>query len=189
MLATLRQKLLRYIIRDVNCVKGSNTVVHASAHIINTLNKKENISIGNWCHIKGELLLFGHGGKIIMGDYCYVGENTRIWSAKEIRIGNRVLISHNCNIFDNDTHPLDPGERHMQFKQIISTGHPKKIDLKEKAVLIKDDVLIGASSIILKGVTLGEASVVAAGSVVTRDVPPYVVVAGNPARVIKKINV
>jgi acetyltransferase-like isoleucine patch superfamily enzyme len=171
----------------MRCVKGNDTVVHAGARIINTHNRKENITIGDSCHIKGELLLFGHGGKITIGDYCFVGEGTRIWSAREIRIGNRVLISHNCNIFDSDTHPLDPVERHFQYKQIITTGQPKEIDLKEEEVLIHDDVLIGANATILKGVIIGEASVVAAGSVVTHDVPPHVVVAGNPARVIRNL--
>lgn len=184
----LLRKIARLLFpRKKYYVSGKDTVVHESANIINGLNVKDNISMGSYCHIKGELLLFGHGGIIEMGDYCYVGPNTYIWSAKRISIGDRVLISHNCNIFDSDTHPLDPEERHRQFREIITSGQPKQIDLKEKDVIIEDDVLIAANSIILKGVTIGRAAVIGAGSVVTRDVPPYAVVAGNPARVVKSL--
>lgn len=184
-------KIIRYL-RNIlsgknQCVMGGNCVFFPSSNIINPLPDKERISLGESCYVRGEIALLGHGGEVSMGDYCYVGFNTYIWSAQKISIGNRVLISHNCNIFDNDTHPLDPCERHEQFKKIITTGQPHCIDLKQKAVLIEDDVLIAANSTILKGVTIGRAAIIGAGSVVTRDVPPGVIVAGNPARVIRKL--
>lgn len=169
------------------CQVGSNSKFYETSNVINCFKDKNRIILGDNCHVRGELFIFGHGGNIRIGDYCYVGTNTYIWSASEITIGNRVLISHNCNIFDNDTHPLDPVARHLQFKEIISKGHPKKIDLKEKKVFIGDDVLVGANSIILKGVTIGEGAIVAAGSVVTKDVPPFTIVAGNPARVVREL--
>jgi len=187
MISHLRMILHRLIPAELACVRGADSVFYPTASIINALDKKENIVIGNFCHIRGELFLFGHGGMIEMGDYCYLGHNSRIWSAKNIKIGNRVLISHNCNIFDNDTHPLDPIARHRQYVDIITTGHPKEIDLREEEVVIEDDVLIGANATVLKGVTLGKACIVGTGSLVTRDVPPYTVVAGNPARVVKEL--
>ena len=64
-------------------------------------------------------MTFGQGGNINIGDYCYIGKNSNVWSAKDINIGNRVLIAHNCNIFDSNTHPLDPVKRHEQFKKIL----------------------------------------------------------------------
>jgi acetyltransferase-like isoleucine patch superfamily enzyme len=176
--ATLRNKM---------CVIGTTSVLSQSANIVNNLKQKESIKIGEYSHIKGELLVLGHGGLIEIGDYCFVGTNTHIWSGKHIKIGNRVLISHNCNIFDNDTHPLDPKARHKQYKEIMTTGQPKFIDLKDEEIFIEDDVLIGANSIILKGVVISKGAVVAAGSVVTKSVPPYVVVAGNPAKVIRDL--
>ena len=133
------------------------------------------------------MFLFRHAGKINIGNFCYVGEGTHIWSAKLIKIGDRVLIAHNCNIFDSNTHPIDHNQRHEHYKCIITKGHPSFIDLQEKNIIIKDDAWIGANSIILKGVTIGEGAVIGAGSVVTKDVPPYTVVAGNPAKIIKKI--
>ncbi len=163
-------------------------VLYPSALIVNNYGKKDAIVIKAFSHIKGELLTFGHGGKILIGSYCYVGEYTRIWSAKQIQIGDRVLISHNVNIFDNSTHPLRASLRHQQFKDIISKGHPRNIDLNEKPIIIHDDVLISCMSIILSGVTIGEGAIVGAGSVVTRDVPPWTIVAGNPAKVIRQLS-
>ncbi|MBQ0004011.1 MAG: hypothetical protein KBT21_10810 [Treponema sp.] len=79
-------------------------------------------------------------------------------------------------------------ERRKHVEQIFTTGFPKEINsLDPKPIKIEDDVWIGCNSIILRGITIGKASIVAAGSVVTKDVPPYTIVAGNPAKVIKKI--
>lgn len=170
------------------CLSASTARLMPTSLISNNLGIPESIKIGKNTVVRGELLTFAHGGNIQIGDYCYIGEGTRIWSALSIRIGNRVLISHNVNVFDNDTHPIeDHNARHKQFVDIITMGHPKNIDLNEQPVLIQDDVLIGCQSIILKGVTIGEAAVVSAGSVVTRDVPPYAIVAGNPANIIRII--
>lgn len=143
------------------------------------------IAIGEHSVIRGEFMTFGHGGKIQVGHHCFVGEGTRIWAAKSITIGNRVLISHQVNIFDNLTHPLSALERHMQYKAIIENGHPNNLKLDEQDVIIEDDSLICAGSIILRGVRIGRGAVVGAGAVVTRDVEPWNVVAGNPARVIR----
>lgn len=170
-------------------VLGDGSRLYPTAEIHNILGRQNAIVLGAHTHVRGHLLTFGHGGEIRIGDYCYVGEGTRIWSAKSIRIGNRVLISHGVNIFDNDTHPIEDTEaRHRQFKAIITTGHPREIDLNEQEVVIEDDALIACQSIILKGVVVGKGAVVGAGSVVTKDVPPFTIVAGNPARIIRAID-
>ncbi len=155
--------------------------------IRNPLRDPDRIRIGRNCIIMGELSLYGHGGRISIGDWCFVGGNSRIWSGGSITIGDRVLISHNVSIFDNDTHPFDPVERHRQFVAIYERGHPADLDLAEAPVVIGDDAWIGASATVLKGVTIGEAAVVAANSVVTRDVPARTIVAGNPARPVRTL--
>jgi len=186
-------KIYRYFVsryvKSRACTVGDRVILHNSSRIINSVDQKERIIVGSNSHIKGELLVYPHGGRIRIGEYCYIGEGTRVWSGSDITIGDRVLISHNVNIFDNKTHPLDPKLRHEQFREIISSGFPKDIDLSDKPVIIEDDVLIGTMSIILQGITIGRGSVVAAGSVVTRDVARYVVVAGNPAKVIRDISI
>lgn len=169
------------------CLVGQHSVLHKESKIINNLKDPSRIKIGANSHIRGELFLFGHGGRIEIGDYCYLGQNSILWSAQNILVGDRVLISHNVNIFDTQTHPLDPKKRHEHFKQIISSGHPRTLSLEEKPVKIHNDVWIACMAIILPGVTIGEGAVIGAGSVVTKDIPSYTFAAGNPARVIKEI--
>lgn len=176
----------RFFKRDL-CRTDKSTVLHPTARIYNNHGDVNSITIGACTHIRGELLTFAHGGKIDIGDYCYIGEGTRIWSGMSIIVEDRVLIAHNVNIFDNSTHPLNPRVRHEHYKQIITIGHPKIIDLSEDPVVICNDAWIGCMSIILKGVTIGDGAIVGAGSVVTKDVPPYTIVAGNPAKIIREI--
>lgn len=103
-----------------------------------------------------------------------IGDNTAIGDRTEIHAGQRVDIGANCNIswdvciMDRDYHKFNS---------------PTEVI---KPVDIKDNVWIGCNSIIMKGVTIGEGAVVAAGSVVTKDVPPKVVVGGNPAKIIRE---
>ncbi len=137
--------------------------------------------------MQAELLTFAHGGCIEVGDECFIGVDTRIWSASSIHIGDRVLISHQVNIFDNQTHPVLASKRHAHFKTIFSSGHPGSIDLGERPVIIEDDVWVGCGAIILRGVHIGRGAIVGAGSVVTKNVAPWTVVAGNPAELIREI--
>ncbi|HYA42161.1 MAG TPA: acyltransferase [Syntrophobacteraceae bacterium] len=172
------------------CISGTGSVLYPTARVSNIFGDPKAITLGEHTHVRGELLTFGHGGTISIGNYCYVGEGTRIWSALSIHIGDRVLIAHNVNIFDNDTHPIDDAAaRHRQFVEIITTGHPRSICLNEAPVTIENDVLICCQSVILSGITIGEGAVVGAGSVVTKDVAPYTLVAGNPACTIRKIGI
>lgn len=170
------------------CEMGENVTLYKNCFIYDGHPNYEeggdkNIKIGNDSHIKGELQTLGHGGKIVIGNYSYIGPNTYMWSGKSISIGNRVLIGPGCCIFDNDIHPLDPEIRHRQFMDIVTTGQPKWITLNDREVEIKDDAWIGCNVIILKGVTIGKGAIVGAGSVVTHDIPDYAIAHGNPAKV------
>ena len=163
--------------------------VHPGGEIqANNRHDPDSIRVGVGTHIRGQLFTFGHGGHITMGSYCYVGDNAKLWSALRLSIGNRVLIGHNSSIFDSDTHPLNARDRHRQYLEIISRGHPAQIDLREEPVTIEDDVWIGSNVVVLKGVTIGRGAVIGAGSIVTHDVPPLVLVAGNPARVVRELS-
>ena len=171
----------RHMVLDVKAV------IHPMATVHNIRKQRQAIRVGANTHLKGELLTFAHGGEISIGEYCYVGEQSRIWSAARISIGDRVLISHGVNIFDSLTHPISPVERHRHYRRIITHGHPDRADLGEAPVRIGNDVWIGCLSIVLKGVTIGEGAIVGAGSVVSKDVPPFTIVAGNPARVVREL--
>lgn len=95
---------------------------------------------------------------------------------ESITIGHRVWAGANAVIVDTDFHPLDAALRRA-----------KPLAAKTAPITIADDVFIGMNALVLKGVHIGEGAVIAAGSVVSRDVPPKTVVAGNPARIIRKI--
>jgi acetyltransferase-like isoleucine patch superfamily enzyme len=151
---------------------GPGVVLLERGSIANARRDPRAVRVGAGSVIGGELLVFGHGGTIEVGEWCFVGEGTRIWSAERVTIGNRVLISHGVNIHDNDAHPRDPVERHAQFRSIARDGHPAALDaIAARPVTICDDVWIGFNATILKGVTIGPRSIIAAGSIVTRDVP------------------
>lgn len=179
--------LTRRLLRRATCVLAPGAVVARDARIVNVGRDSRLISIGASTVVKGELLVFAHGGRITLGEWCFVGPGTRIWSGKSIEIGSRVLISHGVNIFDGPTHPISPSARHAHFREIATIGHPHRIDLGERPVSIADDAWIAAGATVLPGVRIGRGAIVAAASVVTHDVPDFTVVAGNPARVVRTL--
>lgn len=155
--------------------------------VANIAGRRERIIVGNGSRIAGQLLVFRHGGTIRVGDWCYIGEGSRVWSAQSIHIGDRVLISHNVNVHDCDSHSFDAHSRHRQFCAIAMSGHPEQADdVASGPILIEDDVWIGFNSIILKGSRIGARSIVAAGSLVTGDVPADSLYIGNDIR--RKLN-
>lgn len=112
---------------------------------------------------------------IRIGDDCgFTG--TTLVAARRIEIGHRVQVGANTTIVDTDFHPLTPEGRKADMAN--GTSRP---------VIIHDDVFIGMNCLILKGVEIGEGSVIGAGSVVSKDVPPRTMVGGNPARIIKEL--
>ena len=126
-------------------------------------------------------------GLIEIGDCSFVGEGTRIWSAHSIRIGNHVQIAHNCNLFDNNVHSINPEERRVEFANNVSGPVRKLHDVKEHPMRIEDDVWICAGVHVVKGVTIGKGSVIGAGSVVVNSIPEFSLVAGNPAEVVRSL--
>jgi acetyltransferase-like isoleucine patch superfamily enzyme len=178
------KKILKILLKGIAIDKSSKIL--PTAGIRNYQRDKSKIQVGAFTMLAGELMIFKHGGKIAIGDDCFIGENTRIWSAKEINIGNRVLISHNVNIHDQNSHPLDSLERHKDYQLIFENGLPGNVPLNEKEVIIEDDVWIGFNSSILKGVRIGKGAIIGANTVITSDVPPYAVIVGNPPKIIKQ---
>lgn len=167
-------------------VLHSTALVTNEAKIFNLTKDRNKVQIGAHSLIRGELLTYNFGGEIIIGEHCFLGPQSKIWSAKKVVIGNRVLISHNVNIHDNNSHSMDASQRHEDFKYMLAnSGNLHESDLKQREVNIEDDVWIGLNAIILPGVTIGRGAIVAAGSVVTKSIPPFSIVAGNPAQIIK----
>jgi acetyltransferase-like isoleucine patch superfamily enzyme len=154
------------------------------------------MSLKGFFSIGNNLLLNNGGNYNIIGRQqpCYfliakearltIGNNTGISATaivchKSIEIGDNIHIGGNCVIYDTDFHDLDYTKR---------TRVPEDYSgVKKKQVVIKNNVFIGAHSTILKGVTIGECAIIGACSVVTKDVPPGEIWAGNPAKFISKI--
>lgn len=167
---------------------GKDSKYHAESSLHNLAHQKNKIQIGNNTHIRGELLVWPYSQGIIIGDYCYVGKNSIIWSGEQIIIGNNVLISHNVTIIDSDSHEIDHKERAESYKKLLEQGHSMSVGtVKTSPIIIEDYAWLSYGVSVLKGVTIGRGSIVAAGSVVTNDVQPFTIVAGNPARLIKTL--
>ena len=189
-----RRKINKFIllcqieVMQSGCRIGKTTVILDGANLCNLVKDKSRLCVGNETRIQGELIVYPNKGKIILGECCYIGVSSRIWSAESIIIGDRVLISHSVNIHDFDSHPLDPIQRHIQEMEILKNGHSGNlINVASAPIIIEDDVWIGFGTTVLKGVKIGKGSVIGSNSVVTHDVEEYSIVVGNPARIIKKI--
>ena len=126
-------------------------------------------------------------GRCFVGDFTLL--NGAIVMAEElVDIGSHCLISWGVGIADSDFHPLEPAQRLIDSQALAPffKNRPPRPKLKTAPVKIGDNVWIGMNAVILKGVTIGDNSVVAAGAVVTKSIPPNTIVAGNPAVTVKK---
>ncbi|MCC6442031.1 MAG: acyltransferase [Armatimonadetes bacterium] len=112
--------------------------------------------------------------RIIIGDETIL-HGTSIFAVGRVEIGKRCMLAGNIIVLDCNYHPLTPELRHCA------------LSLESEPVVLEDNVWVGINSILLPGASVGKNSVIGAGSVVTRPVPPDCVAAGNPARVIKEL--
>ena len=145
-------------------ISGPNVRIGKCATIIG--DRADPVKIGVWGREIGK-------GSITIGDYVLCSPGTRISASDEIVIGDSVMMANGVYITDSDWHGVyDRTAR----------------DDRVAPVHIRDNAWIGDHAMVLKGVTIGENSVVAARAVVTKDVPPNVVVAGNPAQVVKELD-
>ena len=133
-------------------------------------NSVLNVNGNFMAYYNTEIYVFKDAVLDIGGSYINAGAQVRCM--ERIKIGNQCAIGRNVMIMDFDAHDI-----------YYSDGSKNDIT---KPITIEDHVWIGAGATILKGVTLGEGCVIGAGSVVTKDVAPHTIVAGNPAKVIKK---
>ena len=153
------------------------------------------VSIGNGTVCAGHFVFESDKGQISIGENCHIGASHLICST-EIQIGDNTLVSYGCTICDHDSHSLDYRKRredcvieYNDYKSGRSGTANKKWEYVAKApITIGNDVWIGMHCIILKGIHIGDGAVIGAGSVVTKDVPPHTLYAGNPARYIKDID-
>jgi acetyltransferase-like isoleucine patch superfamily enzyme len=144
------------------------------------------VSIGTGSIVKARIMFDQPGGTIQIGDRTSIGASLFVCHTK-ITIGNDVLISWGVTVSDHDSHSLDWRQRASDVSDWIA-GRKDWTGVSRQPVTISDRAWIGFGVTILKGVTVGEGAIVGACSVVTKDVPPYAVVVGNPARIIRDLS-
>ena len=153
------------------------------------------VQIGRDSLVDATLVFETETGKVNIGNRSVVGGSTFI-SRSSITIGDDVTIAAGSTFYDHDSHSVyweyRKNDNIQEIKDIKEYGdsilNKEWEHVLTAPIIVKDKAWIGINTVILKGVTIGEGAVVGAGSVVTKDVPPYSIAAGNPARVIKQYN-
>lgn len=173
---------------------GDNFALGPEGLIDNESEDSSRIVIGNNCRLNGTITSTAEG-TVHIGDYSTLMEGVRIRCVKSISIGSFVAIAGNTIITDNNTHPTDI-EGWLEHRIRVAPngpGYPGFGFGWEKSqsapVVIGNGVWIGAGCLILKGVVIGDGAIVAACSVVVKNVEPFTIVAGNPAKKVKQLPV
>jgi acetyltransferase-like isoleucine patch superfamily enzyme len=145
---------------------------------------KNDIILGDHVWMYGYLGSQNHG-KIIFGDHSKIGGGSMVTAVKSITIGEYTAVGDSVVITDNNEHSINPDDRFIMRTK--DDDHPYRYwrYSDSKPVVIGRNVWIGTKARICKGVTIGDNSIVAAHAVVTKDVPPNTIAAGNPARIVK----
>lgn len=157
-------------------VKIGDDFLYASGDSINPICR----------NIRGAFYTMAPESRIEIGDRVGISSSC-LWAKERITIGNDVNIGGDCLIMDNDAHPID----YIQRRRICIEEKKKGAfysKIGASPIEIGDDVWIGARCVILKGVHIGDRSIVAAGSIVTKDVPADCIAGGNPCKVIKHMS-
>ncbi|TAJ12130.1 acyltransferase [Marinilabiliaceae bacterium JC017] len=145
---------------------------------------KEDIILGVRVRMYGHLSSQNRG-KIIFGDYSQIGDNSMVAAVKSVTIGDYTAIGDDVLITDNNSHSINPEDRLLMRTK--AEDHPYRLwrYSDSKPVVIGRNVWVGSKVRINKGVTIGDNSIIAASAVLTKDVPPNSIAAGNPARIVK----
>ena len=196
-------KLYKYYLRKrrTRLLKGK-VDIHPSAILLDsayfdyrTEEESKRIFIDEESMIGCNFIFESDSGVIKICKRTFINAGTNIISINEIEIGDDVTIGWNIYIYDHDSHSLDYRFRKDDIERQREDFYANRnfifskdwSTVKSAPVKICNKVWIGFNAIILKGVTIGEGAIVAAGAVVTKDVPAWTVVAGNPATIVKKI--
>jgi acetyltransferase-like isoleucine patch superfamily enzyme len=151
------------------------------------------VTIGERSLLSARIVFESRTGQVTIGKRAYIGDCSIICRDRVV-LGDDVTIAWGVTLYDHNSHSLDWQQRRKvvdHFLNCEGNSNPY-IDLDwtgvtSSPIVIEDRAWIGFNSVVLKGIRIGEGAVVGAGSVVTRDVPPYVVVGGNPATVIGRV--
>lgn len=190
----LPRKLLTLYYKFCNKVKFklSGVTYGSGMHVVNKmylqLSKDSTLIIGDdfeftsgdgfnpLCRSQRGMIFLDEHATVLIGNNVGMSSPC-LWAKNFIKIGDNVRIGGDCIILDNDCHSLDWAKR-KETK--LDTQ-----DVNSKPIIIENDVMIGTRCIILKGVSIGARTIIAAGSVVTKNIPSDCIAGGNPCKVIK----
>jgi len=180
---------IKILYKTKNFKKNAHVGINTSfGSLSNCFNEGGKIEIGDYCDIHA-VISCKKNADIKIGSYTTIRGGSVVGAVEKVEIGNNVIISNNVTIYDNNNHPTSPQKREEMCKSGFYSELWNWKYSKFKPVIIKDNVWIGEKSVVLKGVTIGEGAIIGCNSVVTKDVPPYSIAAGNPAVVVKKIGI
>lgn len=172
---------------------GKDFTLAGGAAIVNESGDRTKVVIGEKTRITNGVIICKKDAQVTIGKYCVLQNGSNISCLNNVTIGNYVGIANNTTIADNNTHAIGV-ENWIRHRITVAPGGPgysgigNGWELSESAPIhIGDAVWIGSNCRILKGVSIGEGAIVAAGSVVTKNVEAYTVVAGNPAKKVKSL--
>lgn len=179
------KRKVKSIIFHQRCLLGSNITFSETSNCF--VDKDATIRIDSHCDICC-VLAARSSSSISIGHHTTIRGETVIGAVKSVQIGNYVIISNNVRIYDNNNHPTSPNARlHMCASGNFYSDDWNWNKSESSPIIIEDNVWIGERSTILKGVKIGRGSIIASNSVVTKNVPAYTIVAGNPAVVVKHL--
>lgn len=146
-----------------------------------------NVKVGNNCYLCCNIMLQTETAEVIIGDGVFIGPGTTLFCRDRIVIDNDIMISWGCTLIDTNAHSLHSRERAADVSESMQGPNYKNWSVVKGAPIhVKDKCWVGFNSIILKGVTLSEGTIVGAGSVVSKTTEEYSIYGGNPATFIKK---
>lgn len=164
--------------------KGHNFGLESRAYLLEGATRK-NIILQDHVEMFATLCV-AHNGVINMGEWSKIGPGSIIESTNKVVIGKDTAIAAHVTIRDNNSHPISPSYRRMMRHTPHGSIERSSTRAASAPIIIGENVWVGEYARICKGVTIGDNAVIAACSVVTKDVPANAVAAGNPARIVKE---
>jgi acetyltransferase-like isoleucine patch superfamily enzyme len=187
------KSFLKKVINNLNNFRFRNKVTiigkvdfgYSSNVLLSDGSTKKDIILNN----KGRMyatLVSKFGGKIIFEENVKIGYGSVVACITTIRIGKGTAIAHNVTIVDNNNHPTHPEDRKIMYKSPWDSPLRNWNYSASAPIIIGENVWVGTGSRLHKGIIVGDNSIIAAHAMVTKDVPPNCIVAGNPAKVVKE---
>jgi len=193
---------IKYLLFSKQLKKAKRYLVSGNSHFFENfrlnigkpISGKTYVKVGDDSVLDCTVIFESETGEVSIGDRCFIGASTIICKSG-IEFGDNVFVAWGSYFYDHDSHSIDYRERENDIKTQLADYRAGRNFIENKnwsvvntkPIKISSNAWIGMNCTILKGVTIGEGAIVGAGSVVTKDVAPWTIVGGNPAKVIKEI--